>query len=53
MDEDDPYMDHLDMFGELINSNNLSLDSWKHMIDTIPSSFSIWNMQHIVLIGYY
>jgi len=39
MDEDDPYMAHLDMMGELINSDSLSLDAWKHMIDTIPSSF--------------
>ena len=39
MDEDDQYMVHLEMMGELINSDKLSLDTWKDMIDTIPGSF--------------
>ena len=35
-------MNHLDMMGELINSNNLSLDAWKDMIDRTPLSFDIF-----------
>ena len=38
MDRSD-YGIHLDMMGRLINDDNLSLDTWQDMINTIPGSF--------------